>query len=420
MRSSTGRLPAALATAVALAATAVAPAAAAPSPSPLPDTGQSSAIGQASATGRDVTVLPPLPVRLGDGRPCTAPSERTATGTTWTAPVLGLARAQRLARGAGVTVAVVDSGVAPDIAGLSGRVTGADGDCLGHGSFTASLIAAAPRTDSGVTGVAPGAEVLALRGTDARGVYSAGPVAAGIREAADRGADVIYTGAALTDGRAELADAVTYATGKGALVVAPAAPDALPGQDSGADDAGGAGDTPPSGGPYWPAAAPEALSVVDFGPSGTRPDGAPAAHRPDLAAPGDSVVGSGPGGKGHYIAFGSSLAAACAAGAAALVRERHPGLGPGQVRARLLRTAYPAGVPRLDPYAALSLDTGTGPAARSAAAPPARIPAPADTGSRNTALAVSGVCLAVIVLFGAAAAVLPRGRTRHWTPPGVG
>ncbi|MEU1690359.1 S8 family serine peptidase [Streptomyces hirsutus] len=411
MRSSTGRLPAALATAVALAATAVAPAAAAPSPSP--DAGAS------SATGQGVTVLPPLPVRLGDGRPCTAPSGRTATGTTWAAPVLGLARAQRLARGAGVTVAVVDSGIAPDIAGLSGRVTGADGDCLGHGSFTASLIAAAPRTDSGVTGVAPGAEVLALRGTDARGVYSAGLVAAGIREAADRGAGVIYTGAALTDGHAELAGAVTYATGKGALVVAPAAPDALPEQDSGAGGAGGAGDTPPPNGPYWPAAAPEALSVVDFGPSGTRPDGAPTAHRPDLAAPGDAVVGSGPGGKGHYIASGSSLAAACAAGAAALVRERHPGLGPGQVMARLLRTAYPAGVPRLDPYAALSLDTGTGPA-RADAAPPARVPGPADTGSRNTALVVSGVCLAVIVLFGAAAAVVPRGRSRRWTPPGVG
>jgi membrane-anchored mycosin MYCP len=399
MRSSTRRLLTVLATTAALAPAPAAPAAAAPSPAP--------------AAGQDVTVLPPLPVRLGDGRPCTAPSGQTAAGGTWAAPALGLTRAQRLARGAGVTVAVVDSGIAPGTAGLSGRVTGAAEDCLGHGSFAASLIAAAPRRDSGMAGVAPGAEILALPGTDARGVYSAALVAAGIRQAADRGADVIYTGAALTTGRTELTGAVAHATGKGALVVAPAAPDALPEQD------GDARDTQPPDGPYWPAAAPGALSVVDFGPSGTRPSGAPPAHRPDLAAPGDAMVGSGPGGKGHYIASGSSLAAACAAGAAALVRELHPGLSPAQVAGRLLRTAYPADVPRLDPYAALSLDTGTRPD-RVTAAPPARVPEPADTGPRNTALAVSGVCLAVIVLFGAAAVVVPRGRSRRWTPPGVG
>ncbi|WP_328672288.1 S8 family serine peptidase [Streptomyces sp. NBC_00328] len=404
MRSSTRCLLTALAAVAALAPTSTAPAAAAPSPSPSP------------AAGRDVTVLPPLPVRLGEGKPCTAPSERTATGGTWVAPALGLPRAQRLARGAGVTVAVVDSGVAPGTAGLSGRVTGAAEDCLGHGSFAASLIAAAPRTDSGVTGVAPGAAVLALPGTDARGVPSAALVAAGIRLAADRGADVIYTGAALPTGRAELTGAVSYATGKGALVVAPAAPDALPEQD------GGVQDTPPPSGPYWPAAAPEALSVVDFGPSGTRPSGAPPAYRPDLAAPGDSMVGSGPGGKGHYIASGSSLAAADAAGAAALVRERHPDLSPAQVAARLLRTAYPADVPRLDPYAALSLGTGTGSDQGTAARAelPARTPEPADTGPRNTALAVFGVCLALVALLGVMALVVPRGRARRWTPPGVG
>lgn len=402
MRSSTRCLLTALAVVAALAPAPVVPASAAPSPSP--------------ATGRDVTVLPPLPVRLGDGKPCTAPSERTATGSTWAAPALGLTRAQQLARGTGVTVAVVDSGVAPGTAGLSGRVTDATKDCLGHGSFAASLIAAKPRTDSGVTGVAPDATVLALPGTDARGVPSAALVAAGIRSAADRGADVIYTGAALPTGRAELAGAVSYATGKGALVVAPAAPDALPEQEGGVQDA------PPPSGPYWPAAAPGALSVVDFGPSGTRPSGAPPAYRPDLAAPGDAMVGSGPGGTGHYIASGSSLAAAIAAGTAALIRERHPGLDPAEVAGRLLRTAYPADVPRIDPYAALSLSAATGSPQGTAALaePPAQMPEPADTDPRDIALAVSGVCLTVVVLLGATAVVVPRGRARRWTPPGVG
>ncbi|MET9506713.1 S8 family serine peptidase [Streptomyces sp. NPDC006622] len=399
MPSSTRRLLTALA---AVAALAPAPAAATPSPSP--------------ATGRDVTVLPPLPVRLGEGKPCTAPSERTATGSTWAAPALGLTRAQRLARGAGVTVAVVDSGVAPDTPGLAGRITDARKDCLGHGSFAASLIAAKPGKDSGVTGVAPDATILALPGTDAQGVPSENLVAAGIRSAADRGADVIYTGAALPTGRVELTSAVSYATGKGALVVAPAAPDALPERD------GGLRDAPPPSGPYWPAAAPGALSVVDFGPSGARPSGAPPAYRPDLAAPGDAMVGSGPGGTGHYIASGSSLAAAGAAGAAALVRARHPGLTPAQVAGRLLRTAYPADVPRLDPYAALTLSVATGSEQDTAtlAELPAQAPEPAENGPRSTALAVSGVCLTVVLLLGAMAVVVPRGRARRWTPPGVG
>lgn len=389
----------ALAAVAALAPTAGA--AAAPSPSP--------------AAGRDVTVLPPLPVRLGEGRPCTAPSEQTAAGGTWAVPALGLTRAQRLARGSGVTVAVVDSGVAPGTAGLSGRVTGSTTDCLGHGSFAASLIAAEPRTDSGVIGVAPAATVLSLPGTDARGVPSAALVAAGIRQAADRGADVIYTGAALPTGRVELTGAVSYATGRGALVVAPAAPDALPEQET------GPADTPQPSGPYWPAAAPQVLSVVDFGPSGTRPSGAPAAYRPDLAAPGDGVVGSGPGGDGHYIASGSSFAAANAAGAAALVREHHPDLSPAEVVGRLLHTAYPADVPRLDPYAALSLrgDTGADRGTAALTELPAPAPEPSETGPRDTALLVAGACLALIVLLGAMAVVVPRGRARRWTPPGV-
>ncbi|MBT2413266.1 S8 family serine peptidase [Streptomyces sp. ISL-12] len=390
----------AVAAAVLLSATAV-PAVAAPGAGPrVQDPG--------------TTLLPPLPVRLGEGRPCTGASGTTATGAVWSQTTLGLSAAQRVTRGAGVTVAVVGTGVSPDAPALAGRVTvtaGAGDDCVGHGTFAAGLIAAAERKGSGVVGVAPEADVLALRGTDDRGVPDATLVADAIRTAADSGAQVIYVGHTLRTGREELTDAVAHAAGRGALVVAPAAPDAVPDEELGPE-----GEQPT--GPYWPAAAPGALAVVDFGAGGTRQESAPPAWEPDLAAPGSGMVSVGPRGSGHYIGSGASLAAAEVAGAAALVRSRQPGLSGAEVRRRLLATAYPADIPRLDPTAALTLvrdadDRGE----RSAGAPAARLSDAADPSHRHRALAFTGAVTGFVLLMGWAAMAIPRGRARGWLPP---
>ncbi|AKZ54122.1 putative protease [Streptomyces ambofaciens ATCC 23877] len=358
------------------------------------------------------TLLPPLPVRLGEGSPCTGASGRTATGAAWSQAALGLSRAQRISRGGGVTVAVVDTGVASGVPSLSGRVKSAGGageDCVGHGTFAAGLIAAAPEKGSGITGIAPQAEILALPGTDDRGVPSVERVAAGIRAAADRGAQVIYVGQALGTGKAELTAAVAHATRRDALVVAPAAPDAVPREERGPQG------EPPVG-PYWPAAAPGALAVVDFGPGGVRQRNAPPAHEPELSAPGSAMVSVGPEGSGHYIGSGASLAAAGVAGTAALVRAYHPGLTAPEVTRRLLDSAYPSDAPRLDPYAALSLLQDRTPAAAPTPAP-ARMPPPADPGPRDRALTIAAVGLATVLLLAALAAVVPRGRARKWRPP---
>jgi hypothetical protein len=361
--------------------------------------------------------LPPLPVRLGEGQPCSPASDKTAAAASWSGQALGLTRAHQLSQGEGVTVAVVDTGVGSGIPALSGRVTalaGADADCPGHGSFVAGLIAAAPEKGSGLVGIAPQARVLAVSGTDDRGAPSAQRVAQGVRSAADSGAEVIYVGATLRSGRAELASAVTYAEGKDALVVAPAAPDAVPNAELGPDG------EPPRG-PYWPAALPGVLSVVDFGVDGVRQDKAPPAYRPDVEAPGSGMVSVGPRGSGHYIGSGASLAAACAAGAAVLVRARHPEMTAGQARRQLLEAAYPSDIPRLDPYAAMStvLPAAGSHSAPTAAKPPAaHMSAPADTGPRTWGLGIAGVFLAVVLLVGGAGVVIPRGRSRGWRPPG--
>lgn len=362
--------------------------------------------------------LPPVSDVLPSDEPCAKASTEKAEDQPWTRSTLGLSRTWGLSKGAGVTVAVVDTGVGADIPALAGRVKAAGGageDCVGHGSFAAGLIAAAPGKGIGVAGLAPEAGILAVRGTDTRGETTAGKLADGIRTAADQGADVIYVGRAVATGKAELTSAAAYATQHNALVVAPHAPDTLPEDSSGKQ-------TEPSPW-YWPASAPGVLSVLDYGPDGKRPEDAPVVQGADLAAPGDSVVSVGPKGAGHYFGSGSSLAAAHVAGAAALVRSRHPEMTAAQVSRQLTASAYPSDTPRLEPYAAVTavLTDKQGSTPSPAAA---HVPPPADTGPRNTALILAAVGGGLVLLVAAGAVVIPRGRARGWRPadgsPGEG
>ncbi|MEU1785176.1 S8 family serine peptidase [Streptomyces sparsogenes] len=368
---------------------------------------------QAPPAAADSVELPAVPAVLAPDEPCTKASGETARDEPWTRQALGLRRSWRLTDGHGVTVGVVDTGVGTDIPALAGRVTadgGAGTDCVGHGSFAAGLIAAAPGEGSGMAGVAPAARILAVRGTDTRGNPTAERLANGIRAAVDGGAKVVYVGRAVPTGKAVLTAAVAYATRHDALVVAPFAPDAMP-------------DDPKTREPaepapwYWPADAPGVLSVMDYGPDGTRPENAPNKDGADLAAPGDAVVSVGPRGSGHFIGSGSSLAAANVAGAAALVRARYPRMSAAEVSRQLVTAAYPAVPPRLDPYAAVTavLTDRQGATPRPA---PAKIPPAASPRPRDRALLIAGAGGGVVLLVAAAAVVIPRGRARGWRPAG--
>jgi subtilisin len=100
--------------------------------------------------------------------------------------------------GAGIKVAVIDSGIDlghEDLAGnikggvdFTGSRKGAE-DEYGHGSHVAGTIAALDN-DRGVIGVAPGAHLYAVRVLDRRGWGRYGDVAAGIEWAADNGMQI--------------------------------------------------------------------------------------------------------------------------------------------------------------------------------------------------------------------------------------
>ena len=156
--------------------------------------------------------------------------------------------------GQGVTVAVLDTGVAyadrgpyrrsPDLP--ADRIVrgydfvGADrypNDANGHGTFVAGTIAAAANNGYGMVGVAYKASIMPVRVLDQYGEGSSYRVAEGIRYAAKRKADVINVSIELADDRGpisltaapDIRAALRYARDQGSIVVAAAGNSAISG-----------------------------------------------------------------------------------------------------------------------------------------------------------------------------------------------
>ena len=253
---------------------------------------------------------------------------------------LGIAKAWTLTRGRGIRVAVVDSGVASANAHLSEAVdpgndlTGSgDGrvDIYGHGTAIAGQIAARSVTGSGLLGVAPEARIVPVRVYESlqEGAVRPDPgrTAAGIRWAADQpDVRVIVVAMSTRSDQPALAQAVDYATGKGALVVA---------------SAGNADSAEEADAPVYPAAYPGVLSVTAVDPAGQPSKEVLRGEHVAAAAPGADVLTT-------FLAAGdcvmgdrpsSSYAAGYAAGIAALVAAKHPKESPSDWLYRLLATA---------------------------------------------------------------------------------
>ncbi|MGC5615792.1 S8 family serine peptidase [Georgenia sp. Z1491] len=279
-------------------------------------------------------------------------------------PALGVEEAWELSRGEGVTVAVVDSGVAPSephlpadeavLPGLDsmGTVPGSETVTEGpplsssdgrtdfhfHGTAAASLIAARDPEGTHVVGLAPEAQILPVRvyvtteddelieagyGTDV------GRMAEGIRWAADQGAQIISVSMSLPTDVPELREAVEHASAAGSLVVASA------GNARTADD-----DTP---GPRYPAAYPGALAVTATTIEGEATDDSIPGEHVEIAAPGDPAYYAYVTGEECYTGGGgeaaSSWATAYVAASAALVASMYPDETPAQWAHRLMVTA---------------------------------------------------------------------------------
>ncbi|MGW2848548.1 S8 family serine peptidase [Streptomyces sp. NPDC001108] len=376
-------------------------------------------VAVSSAPASADTALPRIssaPPRDGG---CVKPSKKRPADVPWPQQYIAPSRAWETTRGAGAVVAVVDTGVdARNSPALVGRVTPASDaagtDCIGHGTFVAGLIAAAPRSGTGFAGVAPEARIVAVRATAADGTATANSVAAGIDAAVARRARVIDVPIALAKGSPALTAAVRGAVRSGALVIAPAY--------ASNRSLTGSGDTPAPA--AYPAALPDVLAVAGLGPGGVPDQRLAPRTAPDLAAPGTAVMSIGPGGTGSFTGDGAELATAFVAGAAALALAAHPQLTPAQLTDRLTATAYhiPAGkalvgAGTVDPVAAVTAPLATAGAVPDPPGPAAlRMPPPEEHGGRTAAIAVASAAGVAVLVTGFVAFTLPRGRRRGWRP----
>ena len=323
------------------------------------------------------------------------------------APALALLQADAVAplsTGTGVLVAIVDSGINGSDPRLSPRIAGGvnlvpDGadprgltDLDGHGTAIAGLIAAQPRKDSGVHGLAPDAQLYSVRvyatkenkDADAGLGPSTARTAQGIRVATDAGAQIINVSMSTPYSSAELDSAVAYALSRGSLVVASSGNATEADRSFAQDDLGD--------GPRFPAGSPGAIGVA----AATVPGGVvtdDSKHGPHVAiiAPGQSVLTTALNKGDCYFgeAPASSYATGYASAVAALVASTHPTESPDEWAYRMMATALRASPDERDdrsgwglvqPFEAITLVPG--PDTRGPANPfqGGAVPAPAATG----------------------------------------
>ncbi|MFD5703483.1 S8 family peptidase [Streptomyces lasiicapitis] len=255
--------------------------------------------------------------------------------------------------GKGVKIAVLDTGVDATHPDLKNQVTAAKNftsspdtkDRVGHGTHVASIAAGTGAKSGGkFKGVAPGAKILSGKVLDDRGFGNESGIIAGMEWAAAQGADVVNMSLGGGDGPGTdpMEAAVDrLSADKGVLFAVSAGNSGRQG----------------SGTVASPGSAKSALTVgavdggdglADFSSRGPRVGGG--TIKPDVTAPGvditaaaapgsaiDHEVGQNP--EGYLTISGTSMAAPHAAGAAALLKQRHPAWKQAELKGALTASA---------------------------------------------------------------------------------
>jgi type VII secretion-associated serine protease mycosin len=262
----------------------------------------------------------------------------------------GIEQAWNTTKGAGVTVAVIDTGVDGSVPELQGAVVGgtdfsgkgsANGetpidDDSSHGTLVASLLAGrGTGPDSGVMGVAPEAKILSISvGFGTTAVDPDDQIAKAVVWAVDHGAKVINMSLTRNtlDWPVSWDKAFLYAMQHNVVIVAAAG-----NRGSGTDEVGA------------PATMPGVLAVAGVDQSGNASyDASSQGITIGVAAPSEGLVGVAP--NGEYLLWqGTSGATPIVAGVATLVIASHPGISADDVINRLITTATPKGTPSPGP-----------------------------------------------------------------------
>lgn len=247
--------------------------------------------------------------------------------------------------GKGTRVAVLDTGADVDHPDLKGRIVASEnftdsdtaGDRQGHGTHTISTVGGSGAASGGrKKGVAPGAELLNGKVLNDSGSGATSWIIAGMEWAVAQGADVVSMSLG-NPSETDCTDPMSIAAeelarNEGTLFVV------------------AAGNTGPSLNTVSsPGCAPSVLTVgatdrddstAYFSSRGPTTLG----HtlKPEIAAPGVGISAAAAGGRGVYAyqaMSGTSMATPHVAGAAAIVKQRHPDWTAQQIKAALVSSA---------------------------------------------------------------------------------
>jgi subtilisin family serine protease len=304
-----------------------------------------------------------------------APADQVRDAQAWVLSMVDAQAAWKVTQGAGVTVAVIDSGVNPAVSDLAGSViTGPDYTHVGtppsnprwgmHGTWMASLIAGHGHAGgSGILGLAPQAKVLSIRVITDQGDpgyrrYHHEPtvrvqrnLAAAIRYAVRHRVSVISMSVGYGEASRPVRSALQYAYSHNVVVLA---------------SAGNSGRPAASHAPYsFPADYPGVISVAAVGPTDAPANFSSSNLSVQLAAPGVRVPAQGRD-DAYWLVSGTSPACALTAGVAALIKAAYPRL-PASLVAMALTTST-----RNRPRGGYDQDVGFGTVDASAALAAAR------------------------------------------------
>ncbi|WP_433207166.1 S8 family serine peptidase [Dactylosporangium sp. CS-047395] len=364
---------------------------------------------------------------------------RNVREAQWYLTPYKIAQVQQITKGAGVTVAVIDSPIYATHADLTGQVEhggttapggpedgwGPDAAGVVHGTGVASIIAAKGGSNEHMLGIAPAARILPVANQITGGKSNSETTSQAIRWATDHGAKVINISLGHTgESHQYEQDAIKYALDHDVVVIA-----GIGNTNLGITE------------PLVPAGIPGVVAVTGVGNDGKVWSGSVRGAAAVIAAPATQVPVAVPPSQSsstYGLADGTSVSTAFVSGVAALIRAKYPQLNAANVINRLIRTAKDAGNPGRDadygfgvvqPLEALTAEVPEvaanplgGPVAApsaSTSAQPLAARAPAASKSGVPMVVLAGVAAAaglLLVLVLVAVIVIVRARRRPVAP----
>lgn len=242
--------------------------------------------------------------------------------------------------GKGISIAVLDTGIAPhkDLLVTGGisvlPYTKSYYDDNGHGTHVAGIIGA-ENNDNGIIGIAPEADLYAVKVLDEEGAGYLSDILAGIDWAISNNMDIINLSLGALEDSTALQKAVNDAYQNGSLAVAAA------GNEGNAD---GSGDTV-----VYPARYDSVIGVSATDIGGNRAGFSATGGDIDVAAPGVDIVSTYLG-NGYAVMDGTSMAAPYVAGTLALLKQANPVDTNAELRGKLEASAIDIGAPGKDSF----------------------------------------------------------------------